>query len=207
MVEELKRSVIYFVDDEPAVCKAVKQTLETLNCRVICFSNAEDCLRSIEMGMCDLLISDVNMPGMDGVELLRMVKRVRPMLPVLLVTGYGDIPVAVKAVKAGAMDFIEKPLDENTFLPVVKRALEEHERKSSLIIKPLTKTERKILQLVVDGKGNKEIANMLTCSVRTVENHRYRISKKMNVDSTASMVRLAITLGLASPNSGGTVEV
>ena len=146
MTEETRRSVIFFVDDEPAVCKAVKQTLETLNCRVICFSNAEDCLRSLETGNCDLLISDVNMPGMDGVELLKVVKHLRPMLPVLLVTGYGDIPIAVKAVKAGAMDFIEKPLDETTFIPVVKRALEEHERKNRMITKPLTKTERKILQ-------------------------------------------------------------
>jgi FixJ family two-component response regulator len=206
MVEETRRSVVIFVDDEPAVCKAVKQTLETLNCRVLCYSNAADCLRAIETGNCDLLISDVNMPGMDGVELLKAVKRLRPMVPVLLVTGYGDIPVAVKAVKAGAMDFIEKPLDEATFIPVVKRALEEHEKRNSMINKPLTRTEKKILQLVVDGKGNKEIANLLTCSVRTVENHRYRISKKMNVDSTASMVRLAITLGLASPNGGGIIE-
>jgi FixJ family two-component response regulator len=202
MEEVQKQQVVYFVDDEPTVCKAVKQTLEELSCRVTCFTSAGECLRCLETRDCDLLVSDVNMPEMDGMELLKAVKKIRPLLPVLLVTGYGDIPVAVKAVKAGAFDFIEKPLDEATFLPVVKAALEQCEKKTAFMGKPLTKTEKKILQLVVDGKGNKEIAYLLECSVRTVENHRYRISKKLNVDSTASLVRLAITIGLASLDSG-----
>jgi two-component system, LuxR family, response regulator FixJ len=196
--EVQRKPMIFLVDDEPAVCKAIAQTLEEVGYRVRLFLKAGECLRVLEKRSCDLLIADVNMPEMDGIELLKAVKLLRPLLPVLLITGYGDIPIAVKAVKAGAYDFVEKPLDEETFIPLVKEAIMKCAKKNAFTGKPLTKTEKKILQLVVDGMGNKQIASTLECSVRTVENHRYRISKKLNVDSTASLVRLSLTMGIAS---------
>jgi two-component system, LuxR family, response regulator FixJ len=136
------------------------------------------------------------MPEMDGIELLKAVKQFIPQLPVLLITGYGEIPLAVKAVKAGALDFVEKPLDEETFLPMVKTALEQSLMARSSGSQSLTKTERKILEFVVDGKVNKEIAQILECSTRTVENHRYRMMHKLGVESTACLVRKALTVGL-----------
>jgi len=200
-MESTKRKhVIFFVDDEPGIGKAVSQTLVGLDCEVICFTHALDCLEAIRENACDLVITDINMPDMDGIELLKAIKQIRPLLPVLIVTGYGDIPIAVKAVKAGAIDFLEKPLDENTFIPVVAAALKQSDRNDNMTGQSLTPTEKKILQLVVDGRGNKEIAYRLQCSIRTVENHRYRLMRKLNVDSTAGLVKVAITMGLASPD-------
>jgi len=193
------RSVVFFVDDEPSVCKAVGQSLAELPCQFRPFHRGEECLKAVRAGHpeCDLLITDLSMPDMDGLELLKAVRKIRPHLPVLVVTGYGDIPVAVKAMKAGAVDFIEKPLDEGTFVPLVRSLLDRSQAESSKR-PPLTEAERKILNLIVDGKGNKEMAYLLHCSIRTVENHRYRMMRKLNVDGTASLVKIAITQGLVA---------
>lgn len=189
---------IFFVDDEPNVRKAVSQTLAELQCKVSCFASAADCLEALRLQNCDLLITDVNMPGTDGIELLTQARQIRPLLPVLIVTGYGDIPLAVKAVKAGALDFIEKPLDEETFLPVVESALKKTTYTDPLTGQALTKTEIQILRFIADGKSNKEIAYLLHRAVRTVENHRHRLMRKLSVDNTAELVKLAITMGLVS---------
>jgi two-component system, LuxR family, response regulator FixJ len=200
-MNELNRQfVIYLVDDEPSICDAVGHTLGELACEVVAFTRAEECLAAIREKKCNLVITDLNMPGMNGMELLQAVKKIKPFLPVLLVTGFGEIPVAVKAIKAGAFDFIEKPFDDQKFLPLVRAALEQnanYEMARPQVV-TLTGTEKRILQLIVDGKSNKEMASVLGCSVRTVENHRYRIMRKMNIDSTAGLVKAAITLGMAS---------
>jgi two-component system response regulator TtrR len=192
-----KPASVFLVDDEPFLCKALRQTLLEIPCTVRSFFRARECLDALQKAPCDLLITDVSMPEMDGIELLKAVKEVRPQLPVLLITGYGEIPIAVKAVKAGAYDFIEKPLDEDTLLPIVRAALKQNLSIPSSEEKPLTKTELRILELIVEGNGNKEIARILGCSTRTVENHRYRMMCKLNVNSTASLVRTALTEGLA----------
>jgi two-component system response regulator FixJ len=198
MTNPTRSKIVFLVDDEPAVAKAVSLTLQELPCRVTCFTNASDCLNALTTQDCDLLITDVNMPGINGIELLKQAKILRPLLPVLVITGFGEIPAAVQAVKAGALDYLEKPLDEATFLPIVDNALKLHETKENKLNQLLTKTERKILKFVVEGKGNKEIAQLLNCSVRTIENHRYRMTRKLNVDSTASLVRTAIAMGFVS---------
>jgi two-component system response regulator TtrR len=198
-MEKMKRQrIVFFVDDEPAIGKAVSSTLQEIGCRVTCFTNGIDCLSALRTQDCELLITDINMPGMNGIELIKQAKAQRPLLPVLVITGFGEIPVAVQAVKAGAMDYLEKPLDETSFIPIVKSALKINEPKDSELSQILTRSEKKILQLVVEGKGNKEIAQLLNCSVRTIENHRYRMTRKLNVDSTASLVRIAITMGLTT---------
>jgi two-component system, LuxR family, response regulator FixJ len=198
MNELNKKFVVFFVDDEPGICRAASMTLEELPCEVITFTRAEDCLSAIKEQKCDLLIADLNMPGMNGMELLRSVKKIHPLLPVLMVTGFGEISVAVMAMKAGAFDFIEKPFDEELFLPVVRAALEKSAAGGSAGGLILTNAEKRILQLVAEGKSNKEMANVLNCSIRTVENHRYRIMRKMNIESTAGLVKAAINMGLTS---------
>lgn len=190
------RRVIFFVDDEPQVCKAVSQTLSTLdNCDVQCFESAERCLKALTKCHCDLLITDVNLPGMDGLVLLEEVKRIKPQLAVLLVTGYGDIPMAVKAVKAGALDFIEKPLEEASFLALVQESLEQCSL-DPMSGKLLTKTETVILCHIAEGKSNKEIAYQLNRSVRTIENHRYRLMHKIGASNTVELVKKAMKMGL-----------
>ena len=185
---------VFFVDDEKAIQKAVSQTLSEISCKVTCFDSAMLCLEELRTADCGLLITDVNMPEMNGLELLEEAKKLRPQLPVLIVTGFGDIPMAVRAVKAGAVDFVEKPLDEDTFLPIVRKALEISYGSDSQGDKMLTNAEYTILKMICEGMSNKKIASSLHRSVRTIENHRHRIMKKLNVENTAELVRIALQM-------------
>ncbi len=187
---------VFLVDDEFIVGKAVGQTLLEVPCEVTSFTRARACLEAMQKGSCDLVISDVCMPEMDGLELLKAVKKIKPQLPVLLITGYGEVPLAVEAVKAGAADFLEKPLDEAALLTVVRKVLDENIPANFPGGPDLTNAEKRILKMITDGKSNKEIAFTLGCSTRTVENHRYRLMHKMRIDSTAGLVRMALTLGI-----------
>ncbi len=192
-------NVIFFVDDEPQVLKAVGQTLGQLeNCQIYCFEGGKSCLDALGRQACNLVIADVNMPKMDGLKLLEQIKRIRPKLDVILLTGYGDVPMAVKAIKAGAIDFIEKPLDEKTFLPMIEAALERSHSIGKTWERLLTKSEIEIIKRVVQGKSNKETAAELRRSVRTVENHRYRLMIKLDVRNTAELVTKALDLGICS---------
>ncbi len=189
---------IFFVDDEPKVREVVGETLEQLGLKVSCFANAADCLEQLEIQRCDLLITDMKMPGMNGIELLTEAKQLAPWLPVLVVTGYGDIPTAVSAVKAGAVDFIEKPLETETFLRKVKSLLRYNTVIDSIRDNPLTRSEVKILRLVIEGRSSKEIANLLHRSIRTVEAHRARIMQKLGVDNLVDLVKRAAVIGLVN---------
>jgi two-component system response regulator FixJ len=186
---------IFFVDDELKVRQAVGETLEQLSARVTCFPCASDCLEQLGSQKCDLLITDLRMPEMDGIELLRRARLIAPWVPVLIITGYGDIPTAVGAIKAGAADFIEKPLDKKSFVQKVKSLLPENGNGKHLG-EPLTQTEQKVLRLVLDGKSNKEIANLLNRSKRTVEVHRARVMRKLGADSLIDLVKRAAATGL-----------
>ena len=187
---------IFFVDDEPKLRQVIKETLEQLNLEVSCFSNGAKCLERLESRICDLLITDVRMPEMDGIELMVQAKRIAPWVPVLVITGYGDIPMAVKAVKAGAVDFIEKPLEKETFLLKVKSILKQHTSAHTPRGKPLTKNETKILKLIIEGESNREIAQLLHRSIRTVEVHRSRVMQKLGTDNLVDLIKTAVTMGL-----------
>lgn len=187
---------IFFVDDEPKIRKVVGKTLEQLGSEVSCFASAADCLEQLRVQTCDLLITDVKMPEMDGVELLKEVKLLAPWVPVLLLTGYGDIPMAVSVMKAGAVDFIQKPLEKESFLRKVKSILEQNTSPDSYKGKPLTKAEMRVLKLVVAGKVNKETARLLRRSIRTIEEHRSHINRKLDVHNVAELVKRAIRMGL-----------
>jgi len=187
---------IFFVDDEPKVRQVVGETLEDLGPKVSCFASAVDCLEQLGSQRCDLLITDVKMPEMDGMELLAKAKRLAPWMPILVITGYGDIPTAVAAIKAGAVDFIEKPLDKKSFLWKVKSILQQSTFDDFYTGKPLTESEMKVLKLIFDGKSNKEIANLLHRSVRTIEVHRGHLMRKLDVDNVVDLVKRAAMMGL-----------
>ena len=144
---------------------------------------------------CDLLITDLRMPEMDCIELLRRTRLIAPWVPVLIITGYGDVPTAVEAIKAGAADFIEKPLDKRSFVLKVKSLLPENGNHKHLG-EPLTQTEQRVLKLVLGGKSNKEIANLLKRSKRTIEVHRARVMRKLGAESLVDLVKLTATMGL-----------
>jgi len=191
---------VFFVDDEPAVCKAVELTLKR-HYAVRCFTSACRCLDTLRRHECDLLITDVSMPGMNGIELLKEAKRLYPTLPVLVVTGYGDIPLAVYAVKSGAENFIEKPLRSTTLLSLAEAALRKADIVNPLAHKKLTPVELKVLKLLVAGKSNKEIAHLLNRSIRTVEDHRSHIMSKLGVTNIVDLVKTAISTAPA-PEKG-----
>lgn len=191
MVNQKKR--IFFVDDESQIRKIVQRTIERHGYDVICFEDGMSCLDELSVGDCDLLITDVSMPGLDGIELLEKVKKIRPLLDVLIVTGYGDIPMAVRAVKNGAYDFIEKPLDRDRLIPVIQNILSNDEG-SELKGKKLTRMEKKVLKFIVSGKSNKEIADVLHRSVRTIEDHRNHIMHKFDAKNAVELVKIAMDL-------------
>ena len=187
---------IFFLDDEPAIREVVRETLENSKFKVSCFGNPIECLARLRSKKCDLLITDLRMPEKDGIELLMDVQHLAPWIPVLMITGFGDIPTAVKAMKAGAVDFIEKPLEKKNFVRKIKSIL-----KQNVFIHPdlgtsLTRNETKILQLIIDGKSNKEIANLLHRSARTVEVHRTHLMHKLGVDNLVDLVKRVASMGL-----------
>ena len=187
---------IFFVDDELKICEVVGETLEESGFEVRCFTCAADCLEQLHSPACDLLVTDLKMPDMDGIELLTKVKRLAPWIPILVITGYGNIPIAVTAIRAGAVDFIEKPLNKKSFLWKVKAILQQSSFDDSHIGKPLTENEIRVLKLVIDGKSNTEIAYLLHRSVRTIEVHRANLMRKLDVANVVDLVKRAATMGL-----------
>jgi two-component system response regulator FixJ len=189
---------VYVVDDEPMVRTVLLKTLQRTGMTVRGFGSADECLACLNVEKCDLLITDVKMPGKDGIELLMEVKRRQPWLPVVVVTGFGDVPMAVRAMRAGATDFIEKPLDRDAFLDVVHAALTGGPQGRQQDY-GLTRTERRILFYVLEGLNNREIADRLHRSHRTVEVHRGHLMKKMGANNIVELLRCASSLRLFGP--------
>jgi len=197
-VPNIPKQRIFFVDDEPKVQELVGETLEKAGFKASCFAGAADCLERLRTDKCDLLITDVKLPGMSGLELLAEVKRFFPSLSVVVITGYGDIPMAVRAMKAGAADFIEKPLEKLSLLSAVKFALEPITATDPLLRRGLTRAEMRVLRLILDGKTNKEAARLLHRSISTIEVHRKHIMRKLGVDNIVDLIKQATTIGLVN---------
>lgn len=195
MAHSVKRHV-FFIDDEPEVREAVRETLQESGVEVTCFDSPAECLAQLRSQTCDLLITDLRMPEKNGMELLEDVKRFTPWVPVLMITGYGDVPTAVKAIKTGAVDFIEKPLAKRSFVRKVKSILERGAPGGARLGKPLTRAEACILRLVIEGESNREIANSLNRSMRTIEAHRAHVMQKLGVDNVVDLIKMGTVMGL-----------
>jgi FixJ family two-component response regulator len=191
MKTKTKQYDVFFVDDEPGIRKLISEELKAIGCKVNCFANAVDCLEQLPKQNCNLLITDVKMPGMDGLTLLSRVKRLAPWVSVMVITGFGDIPMSVKALKLGAVDFVEKPLDRKVFLHKVETILKQDDFVDTPAGQILTKVEKKILKLILEGKGNTEMAYILDRAMRTVERHRSDIMHKFGVDNIVDLVKKA----------------
>ena len=164
---------VFVVDDDEALRAAVCAILKRSKYDCVCFSDVTACLAELKKQNraygegCDLLITDVKMPGKGGMDLLSAVNKLYPWIPVIMMTAYADIPTSVRAVKTGAFDFIEKPIDEDNLLDVVESALlKEIDLNDPLVGKPLTRSERIVLCLILEGISNKRIAYILERSER-----------------------------------------
>jgi two-component system response regulator FixJ len=195
-MENIAKKHIYFLDDEPTIREVVRETLEDSSFKVTCFGTPIECLTRLHSAKCDLLITDLKMPGKNGIELLTDIKHLAPWIPVLMITGYGDIPTAVKAMKAGAVDFIEKPLDKKNLVRKVRSILQKNASTNPDLGNSLTRTEMRILHLVVQGKSNKQIGNLFHRSARTIEVHRAHIMHKLGVDNLVDLIRRVASMGL-----------
>lgn len=192
---------VFVIDDDGAVRDSVQMLLESAGYRAEIFESALVFLDKHVPGASGCVLADVRMPDMSGLELQAVVNERRLGLPVIIMTGHADVPMAVRAMKAGAVDFIEKPFSDNTILDSIKRALEATGRgvaaaEAEARIQTLTPREREVLERLVAGSPNKVVAYELDISPRTVEIHRARVMEKMQASSLPHLVRLALAAGV-----------
>jgi two-component system response regulator FixJ len=199
---------IFIVDDDEAVRESLAALLISYGYSATTFPSALHFLARANRNASGCLIADVRMPDMDGLELQERAAAEFPNLSVVIITGHGDVPIAVRAMKAGAIDFIEKPFSEDTILETVQHALAQAAKsrrpsggddEANLRLDNLTPREREVLVGLVAGLPNKTIAYDLGISARTVEIHRARVMEKMQVKSLSALVRLAISAGIEPP--------
>jgi FixJ family two-component response regulator len=197
-------TLVYVVDDDEAVRDSLRWLLEGNRYQVSSFARAEDFLTSYEPARTACLILDVRMPGMSGLELQEQLVARGVNLPILFITGHGDVPMAVATMKKGAVDFIEKPFNEADLHASVERMLaaaeaegetRRRERERDDLLSRLTARERQVLECIVAGRLNKQIADDLGISIKTVEAHRANIMDKLNAGTVADLLRLALTKG------------
>jgi len=196
---------IFIVDDDDAQRDSLVWLLESHGYTVRAFSGARDFLAGWKKDFAGCLLLDVRMPGMSGLELFEELIRQHSGLPVIFITGHGDVAMAVAALKKGAADFIEKPFSAEEMLKIVGNCLarESREREYRLNradtahrLAQLTAREREVLDLIIVGKLNKQIADVLGISIKTVEVHRARVMEKMGVSTMASLVRRVVAAEL-----------
>ena len=192
---------VYIVDDDEAMRDSLQWLIESQGLAVRTFAAAEDFLAACGDAMAGCIVLDVRMPGMSGLELYEKMNLRRCTLPVIFITGHGDVPMAVSALKKGAVDFIEKPFNDKELLRVIGQCLEresatrqqrQREGESARRLAGLTEREREVMDLVLAGKLNKQIADVLNISIKTVEVHRARIMDKMGVRSVAELVQAVL---------------
>jgi len=191
---------VYVVDDDADVRDSLRLLLEASDFRVETFDSAAAFLTHPHAERA-CVVTDVRMPGMDGLALQEELAQRNAILPVIIMTGHGDVPLAVRAMRAGAIDFLEKPFEQESLVGSVKRALELQSvslnrnaaaQAAEEVLSQLTERERQVFELLVAGKPNKVVAFELDISPRTVEIHRARVMEKTGTRSLAELVRLAL---------------
>jgi RNA polymerase sigma factor (sigma-70 family) len=202
-------AMIYVVDDDASVRKALKRVFRTRDCQVLAFSSAQEFLKEGRSDVTGCLLLDVRMPGLSGLELQERMVSHQIDLPIVFITGHGDIPMSVKAMKAGAVDFLPKPIDPDPLFEVVRAAVEKHarQRESNAALQEfqrcidmLTQREREVMNLVIEGLPNKQIADRLGVTDYTVKVHRGRAMRKAKVESVAELAILCERAGITEQN-------
>ncbi|HWL05798.1 MAG TPA: response regulator [Xanthobacteraceae bacterium] len=193
---------VIVIDDQTSVRQALTEMLSIFGFTVEAYASADTFLSTGFSGQQGCIISDVRMPGTDGIELVRELERRRIKLPVILISGHADVPMAVTGIKAGADDFIEKPVDDAALVAAINRALSRAQQQSTIQndnlnerFERLTPRQIEIFDLVAQGFTSQAIGGKLNISTRTVESYRAQIMEKMQAESVAILVRQAIRLG------------
>jgi len=188
------RLCIFLVDVDPFV----GEMFETSGMYVRCFSLVTECLVRLCFQRCDLMIADLQMPRKNGLRLLEQVKEQTPWVPVLIVTAYGNIPTAVRAIKGGAFDFIQKPFRKAYLMQKVNLALQQSRMVHPEAIRHLTPKEVAVFRLIVEGRSNREIAEKTNRHVKTIEAHRAGLMQKLGARNVIELLKLGVATGLVS---------
>lgn len=196
-----KPATVFIVDDNPAVRDAIRWLVQQVGLDAQTHASAQEFLAAFKPGMRGCLVLDIRMPGLSGLDLQDRLVQGGIQLPVIIVTGHGDVPITVRAMKAGAFEFLQKPFNDQALLDAIQAALEKYDAlwrqedkrcQASRSLSALTPREREVLDLLRHGKPNKVIAALLDLSVRTVEGHRANIMEKMGVRSLGQLIELAV---------------
>ena len=197
------KAIVHIVDDDKAIRDSLEMLMKSVGFEAKSYDSAEMFLDEADLYAPGCLVVDIRMQGMSGLELQQVLKDKDSKLPVIIVTGHGDVPMAVQAMQAGAIDFLEKPYDNNLLLSRIKQSLAvvtESQDKlrfsadAKARLSRLTPREREVMNLLVAGKHNKVIAKELAISVRTAEAHRAKVMKKLRAESLSDIVRLAMAV-------------
>ena len=192
------RPTVFIIDDDPAVREALSRLVRSAGFPVECFDGAGAFLDTYRNGRPGCLVTDIKMPGMSGLQLQERMRNDCSSIPTIILTGYGDVPGAVRALKSGALDFLQKPFEPDVLLVRIAEALEKDARARGAAARTaeiqsrlakLTPREREVMVLVIEGKANKVIAFDLGISERTVELHRGRVMRKLSARSVAELIR------------------
>jgi two-component system response regulator FixJ len=205
------KAVVHVIDDDEAMRQSLAFLLGTVGLEVQTYESAVAFLEVAPTVKAGCVITDVRMPGLSGVDLLRQLRERKLGIPVIVITGHGDVALAVEAMKIGAMDFLEKPFDDETLLASVRSALNQLDRdrkreaeRSDIEsrLATLSNRERDVLQGLVAGHANKQIAYDLGISPRTIEIYRANLMTKMQAASLSDLVRMALIAGILGPDTG-----
>ena len=200
-----EKGIVHVIDDDEALRESLAFLLRTANIEVRTYPSAVAFLDALPDARASCVITDVRMPGMSGIELLRRLQELKIAMPVIVITGHGDVPLAVEAMKIGALDFLEKPFDDEVLLTSVRSALmrqdgetKRHTERAEIESKlaALSNRERDVLGGLVAGRANKQIAYDLGISPRTVEIYRANLMNKMQAGSLSDLVRMALIVGM-----------
>jgi FixJ family two-component response regulator len=199
--------IVFVVDDDPAVCVAVKRLIRSVGIEVQTFNSAQEFLESKRADVPGCLVLDVRLPDLSGLDLQQELVTANIDLPIIFVTGHGDIPMSVRAMKAGAVEFLTKPYREQDLLEAIQHGIRQHrtkrDQRAEIIelqrrYELLTLREREVFPLVAGGLLNKQVGAQLGASEKTIKVHRGQVMQKMKADSLAELIRMAERLKITS---------
>ena len=205
---EESESIVFIIDDDPLYRGSTERLVRSVGLRVQSFESAREFLSSRRPNVASCLVLDVRMPGLSGLDLQLELAKVGVQMPIIFVTGHGDIPMSVQAMKAGAVEFLAKPFRDQALLDAINQAIERdrvtrRQRAKSVELRrryeSLGPREREVFECLVSGMLNKQIADKLGTTERTIKFHRGQIMRKMEAKSVAELVRFAYGLGIAGP--------